>query len=103
MIGSARQQWQEGSRRLRAETADPVRQGQLHDLVAVVAEELRKRVGERFTLGELAAAYAGADDWVREVVREALPPKSRVGIGDAALVQDAAFDVYARGARDWQP
>jgi hypothetical protein len=36
------------------------------------------------------------------VVR-ATPPKSRAGLRDAALVQDAAFADYARGASDYRP
>jgi hypothetical protein len=40
---------------------------------------------------------------VREIVRDAIPAKPRVGLRDAALVEDAAFAVYARGATDWKP
>ncbi len=103
MLESARQQWEEGRGRLAAEAADPVRHGQLCDLVAAVVSELRRRVGQRYTLGELAIAHAGADDWVRDVVDDAMPAEPRVGIGDASLVQDAAFAAYARGAGDWRP
>jgi hypothetical protein len=100
---SARQQWEEGSRRLAAEAGDPVRYRQLHDLVDAVLDELRRRVGHQFTLAELADVHARADDWVRDVVRAATPPKARVGIRDAALVQDAAFHVYSRTACDYAP
>jgi hypothetical protein len=40
---------------------------------------------------------------VRDVVREAAPPQARAGIRDVALVQDAAFAHYARGASDYRP
>jgi hypothetical protein len=103
LLESARQQWEEGSRRLGAEARDPVRHAQLCDLVEAVLAGLRRRVGQRFTLSELVAAHGSADDWVREIVRDSLPAKPRVGIRDAALVEDAAFAVYARGATDWEP
>ena len=103
MIESARQQWEEASRRLGAEAADPARYGQLCDLVEAVVDALRRRVGQRFTLRQLASVHAGADDWVRDIVVDSLPVKARVGIRDASLVEDAAFAVYARGASDWAP
>lgn len=103
LIESARQQWEEGSRRLADEASDAVRYRQLCDLVDAVLDELRRRVGHQFTLAELADAHSHADDWVREVVREMTPPKAKVGIRDAALVQDAAFRAYSRGAGDYTP
>lgn len=103
VIESARQQWEEGRRRIGDAASDPVRFQQLADLVGVVSAELRRRLGPHYTLAELAAAHAAADDWVREVVRDSLPEKARVGVGDSALVQDAAFAGYARGAGDWRP
>jgi len=103
VLESARQQWEDGSRRLGAEARDPVRHGQLCDLVDSVVAALRRRVGQRFTLSDLVSVHGEADDWVRELVRDAIPEKPRVGIRDAALVEDAAFAVYARGATDWEP
>jgi hypothetical protein len=72
-------------------------------LVEAVTDELRRRVGGTFTLADLARVYDGAEDWVREVVIDATPPKARAGPKDAALVQDAAFSSYARGASDYAP
>ena len=54
-------------------------------------------------MAELASVHAEAEDWVRDVVLEALPPKASVGIRDASLVQDVAFGLYARGAGDFRP
>jgi hypothetical protein len=54
-------------------------------------------------MGELAALYDGAEDWVREVIRRSAPPRSRAGIHDTALVQDVAFARYAHGATDYRP
>jgi hypothetical protein len=111
-VESARQQWEEGVRRVGATARDEPRYRELADLVDTVVDELRRRVGQTFTLAELADAYAGADDWVREVVasdaaampeRGDAPRRRRAGIADTALVQDAAFGLYARGATDYRP
>jgi hypothetical protein len=103
MLASARQQWEEGRRRLDAVGAETARGRHLWLLVEAVLAELRRRVGQTFTLAELAVAYDGSEDWVRDVVRRSAPPRARAGIRDAALVQDAAFAHYARGASDYSP
>ncbi|HXV58873.1 MAG TPA: hypothetical protein VD704_13495 [Gaiellaceae bacterium] len=103
MIEAARIQWEEGRRRLRDAGEDTARSRHLLLLVDAVVAELRKRVGQTYTLAELAGAYEGSEDWVREVVQRSAPPKARAGIRDTALVQDAAFADYARGATDYSP
>lgn len=103
MLETARQQWDEGLRRLDGVGAETARGRHLWLLVEAVVGELRRRVGQTFTLADLARAYDGAEDWVRDVVIDAAPPKSRAGIRDVALVQDAAFAHYARGASDYRP
>lgn len=94
----ARRQWEEGSRRFDEESkSDP----RLLAAFEVVTDELRKRVGQTFSLDQLARAYAQADDWARTAVAEQAPfpgwPRS------VTLVQDAAFHAYARGASDYVP
>lgn len=104
MLDVARYQWDDGVRRLESLRGDALRYRQLATLVDAVADQLRRRVGQTFTLTELAAAYAGAEEWVRETVVDRAPARdARVGIGDAALVLDAAFGHYARGATDYTP
>ena len=104
MIDVARFQWDDGVRRLEASRGDAARYRQLAALVDAVADQLRRRVGQTFTLAELAAAYPGAEEWVRETVVERVPAREpRVGVADAALVLDAAFGRYARGATDYTP
>lgn len=103
MIDSARHQWEEAARRLEREAHDRRRYAQLVELVEVVRDELRKRLGQRYTLAELASLHARADDWGRELIAAALPPKAPVGIADTALVLDAAFHAFARGAVDYVP
>ena len=100
-IEHVRQQWEEGRRRLEAEARDRGGGEELHAQVDAVLAELRRRVGETFTLAELAEVYARAEDWSREAVAERAPapgwPRT------LSLVQDAAFHLYARGASDYAP
>jgi hypothetical protein len=103
MLDTARHQWDEGRRRLESEGEDTARSRHLLVLVDAVRDELRRRVGQTFTLAELARTYDGSEDWVRDVVVRSTPPRARAGIRDAALVQDAAFALYARGASDYAP
>jgi hypothetical protein len=97
----ARQQWEDGNRRIEAARADRRRYAGLVAQVDLVLGELRKRVGQTFTLGELAETYDGADDWAREAIDladpEAPPPV------DVPSVAGAAFHQYARGATDYRP
>ena len=96
----ARQQWEAGHKRVEAMRGQR-RYARLTAEIELVLGELRKRVGQTFTLSELADAYDGADDWARDAVDLADPeaPPSP----DAATVADAAFHLYARGATDYRP
>ena len=102
-LPSARHQWDEGKRRLAGEGEDTARSRHLDLLVDAVVDELRRRIGQTYTLGELAGAYEGADDWVRDIIVTSLPPRPRAGVRDAAVIQDAAFARYAPGALDYSP
>jgi hypothetical protein len=97
----ARHQWEDGNRRLQEVRRDRPRYGRLMGDVELVVADLRRRVGQHFTLAELANAYDGADDWVRELLDERFPdePASH----EPGTVTDAAFHVFARGASDYRP
>jgi hypothetical protein len=97
----ARQHWLDGNRRIEETRNDRPRYAQLQRQVDVVVAALRKRVGQVFTLGELADAYDGADEWARSLLDDAdpdAPPATEPG-----TVADAAFHAYARGAADYRP
>ncbi len=100
-VVSARNEWEEGYRRLLSEADDAPAREQLLEQVDVVTDELRKRLGSRFTLSELADTYYGSEAWAREVVEEraARPGWPRT----LAMVGGAAFHLYARGAVDYEP
>jgi hypothetical protein len=100
-VDVARQQWAEGNRRFESAAADPEAYERLQAQLEVATEELRKRVGETFTLAQLAETYDAADGWMREAIEEraGLPGWAR----HLSVVQDAAFHRFARGATDYSP
>ena len=94
-----RHEWEEGRRRLDAERGDRRRYHRLVEQTEVVTDELRKQVGQHYTLDELAAAYRDADRWARQAVEERAP--SPGWPRDLVLVVAAAFHAYQRGAVDY--
>jgi hypothetical protein len=100
-VENARREWEESHRRLEDEAGDPLRYPALLDQVDAILAELRRRIGQTFTLAELADEYARAERWSREAVAEAAPapgwPRT------LSIVEGAAFHVYARGALDYEP
>lgn len=100
-VSIARHEWEEGSRRLEAARDDSRRYGQLLELLTLVLAELRRRVGQTYTLEGLVAAYGESERWAHEVLQErtAVPEWPR----DLTTVVAAAFDAYQRGASDYEP
>lgn len=98
----ARQHWEEGYRRLvRTKEPEPTQYTRLLEQVEIVTAELRRRIGKSFTLAELAAVYTRSDRWAYEAVGE-----RHAGcdwMSSASTAADAAFHLYARGARDYRP
>jgi hypothetical protein len=107
MIGAAldvvlaRQQWEEGHRRIERTRSDPVAYARLAAQVELVAGALRRRVGQTFSLAELARAYDRADEWARHILEDARDEDAP--LPDTATVTDAAFQLFARGASDYTP
>ncbi len=97
----ARQEWEEASHRIEAARDEPRRYRQLLELLELVRDELRKRVGQTFTLQELVAAYGESEHWAREAVEESAPEPGWPR--DLTVVLAAAFDAYQRGAIDYEP
>lgn len=95
-----RQEWEEGDRRLEEERGDRRRYERLLEQVAIVTDELRKQIGQTYSLAELVTAYRDAERWAREAVEERAP--SAGWPRDLALVLAAAFYAYQRGALDYQ-
>jgi hypothetical protein len=101
VLETTRREWEEGYRRFEAASRDPVAAARLRAQLEVVTDELRRRIGQTFTLEELAASYQGADAWARDAVSEhaATPGWPRT----LAIVEDTAFHLYQRGAVDYTP
>jgi hypothetical protein len=97
----ARQIWDDGNRRVEAARPDRPRHGRLLRHVDLVIGGLRRRIGQTFTLAELADAYDGADGWARELLDDAEPDDTPVS--EPGTITDAAFHHYARGALDYHP
>ncbi len=101
LLETVRREWEEGYRRFQAHTRDPVAAPRLLAQLEAITDELRKRIGQTFTLDELASTYEGAERWGREAIEERAPvpgwPRT------VSLVEDAAFHLYQRGAVDYSP
>jgi hypothetical protein len=101
LVESVRREWEEGYRRFESASRDAVTAERLRVQLEAVMDELRRRVGQTFTLSELAVAYHGAERWTREAVGERAPvpgwPRT------LAMVEDTAFYLYQRGAVDYAP
>jgi len=98
---AVREEWAEGYRRMQAERDQPALYEQLHAQVRVVTEELSRRVGNHYTLSQLAAAYPHADDWGREVVADRAATSGWPRMLSVAIA--AAFHLFSRGASDYEP
>jgi hypothetical protein len=97
----ARQQWEDGRRRVAGSLAGSPQSRRLANEVDLIVGELRRRVGPTFTLEQLAGLYDGAAEWARDVLYDARPDDAPPP--DTATVTDAAFQIYARGALDYRP
>jgi hypothetical protein len=101
VLAVTRHEWEEGTRRLEAARSDPRRYRELLELLDLIRNDLRKRVGQTYTLEQLATAYASAESWARELLEErsSFPGWPR----DLTTVLAAAFDAYQLGALDYTP
>ena len=94
------QEWEEANRRLEAERSDRRRYEALLRQIEIVIDELRKQVGQTYTLAELPGSYRESERWARETVQERAP--SAGWPRDLALVLAAAYHAYQRGASDYR-
>jgi hypothetical protein len=93
-------QWEDGYARVRAARAEGgARQHALGRVVIAVERELRKRLGSRFSVGELAALYR---DQGEALLDRAMAWMSEdEPLADASAACDAAFYLYMREASDF--
>lgn len=99
-LESARLEWEHAYRDLEEVARDEALEERVGAQLETIYAELRRRVGGTFTLRELVDEYARADEWAREVLAvQGTPEWPRT----LALVEGAAFHLYARGAVDYAP
>ena len=96
----ARHQWAEGRRALERVRADPAAYDRLSLGVEAVTAELTRRLGQTFTLEELAGEYRSVDRWSLEVIDDAFPDGGPV---DVSAMTNAGFDRFSRHASDYAP
>ena len=92
-LENALTQWQEGERRVRE--APEIEQADLESAVVEIQDELRRRLGSTFWIGELAELYGAGTDWAEDLAQ-----RHSAG-SDTSAVVDAAFGRYARAAADF--
>jgi hypothetical protein len=92
-IENALFQWEEGEARIRDASGNEARE--LDRAARLVVEELRRRLGGAFTLGELADLYGEGTDWVRDEIQ------LRFSDVQTSTAVDAGFLRYARSASDY--
>ncbi|MGD0167124.1 MAG: hypothetical protein ABSC51_07540 [Gaiellaceae bacterium] len=100
-VETARQQWRDGYRRFEILVGEPSKRDRLYLELETISDELRRRIGQTFTLAEAAELYGNADRWVVETVAERAPVRG--WSHDLATVLDTAFCLYTRAAVDYLP
>jgi hypothetical protein len=99
-LASARLEWEHAYRDLVETAVDPSSEDRVRLQLEAISAELRRRIGGTYTMRELADEYVAADGWAREVLADqGSPGWPRI----LALVEGAAFHLYARGAVDYAP
>jgi hypothetical protein len=101
-LESMRRDWSDGARRLAlARQRDPARAANYDRVVDAIRRDLRRRLGQTFSLRDLAGVYARSASWTRDVAQRVAPDAAYAH--DLAVTADAVFAEAARGASDWAP
>jgi hypothetical protein len=100
-LEAVRQEWEDGYRRFSVMASDSRSRSRLYKELEVVSDQLKRRVGQKFTIIEAVDAYRDAENWAAEAMAEHVP--GRTWSRDLTIVIDAAFHLYARAAVDYEP
>jgi len=90
-------QWRQGERRLLA--SSPERQRTLESVIDAIVAQLRRRLGGRFSVAELAELYELGTGWTLQTAMTVAPEAPWAW--EAGIVTDAAFARYLREAADY--
>jgi hypothetical protein len=99
-VDLALMEWDGGVRRLERLEVSPARAAVYRAVVDEIVAELHRRIGQTFTLSELAREYDHSGGWTRLVAQRTT---EHVWAHDLTIVADAAFGRFARGAVDYRP
>jgi hypothetical protein len=89
--------WQQGERRLK--DAPKERRAVLEEVTDALVAALRRRLGGRFSSGELVELYGHGTGWCLQVAMRLAPEDPWAW--EAGVVADAAFARYLREASDY--
>jgi hypothetical protein len=89
--------WQQGERRLK--DAPKERRAVLEEVTDALVAALRRRLGGRFSSGELVELYGHGTGWCLQVAMNLAPEDPWAW--EAGVVADAAFARYLREASDY--
>ena len=91
--------WEQGARRLEALEVGPKREAVYRQVVEEIGAELARRMGQTYTLAELAAEYEASPPWCGFIAQRTT---DQVWAHDLSIVADAAFARVARWATDYR-
>jgi hypothetical protein len=92
-------EWEAGARRLAELDEPPLREAVYRAVVNEIVDELNRRMGQTYTLAELAEEYDRSAGWCRHVAQLTT---EHIWAYDLTIVQDAAFARFARDAVDYR-
>jgi hypothetical protein len=98
-VGVALLEWDDGLRRFEELELSRRREEVVRRVIDEIVLELERRLGQTFTLEELAAVYDDSAGWCRDVAQRTT---EEVWAHDLSIVQDAAFARFARNATDYR-
>ena len=98
-VDLALMEWDQGRRKLERLDVPPKREAVYREVVDEIVAELTRRVGQTYTLDDLAREYATSAAWCRLVAHRTT---ENVWAHDLTIVADAAFARFARGAQDYR-
>ena len=91
-------QWEDGYRSLQDARSNPAVYRALGKAVVTVEDQLRKRLGSKFSIAELASVYGESGDWELQLPARRFQDEPMI---DPATAIDAAFYLYMREAVDF--
>ena len=93
-------QWEEGYRSIQDARSNPAAYRALGRAVVAVEDQLRRRLGSKFSIAELASVYGESGDWDLDLPTGRFQAEDEPML-DIASAIDAAFYLYMREAVDF--